>query len=46
MKNKSKIPPKSKEQSSKTEEKRIITYKYHYGKWLENGWLNESKNKV
>lgn len=38
MKNKSKIPPKT-----KTEEKRIMTYKYHYGKWLENGWLNESK---
>lgn len=43
MKSKSKIPPKSKEQSSKTEENKIMTYKYHYGKWLENGWLSESK---
>jgi len=25
-----------------TEEKRIMTYKYHYGKWLKNGWLKEN----
>ena len=41
MKSKSKTPPKA-----KTEENKIMTYKYHYGKWLENGYLNESKNKV
>ena len=40
MKTKPKIPPKE----IKTEENKIMTYKYHYGKWLENGYLNESKN--
>lgn len=42
MKTKPKIPPKE----IKTEENKIMTYKYHYGKWLKDGWLNESKNKV
>lgn len=39
-----KSKPKISAKEIKTEEKRIMTYKYHYGKWLENGYLNESKN--
>ena len=38
MKNKPKISAKE----VKIEEK-IMTYKYHYNKWLRNGWLNEDK---
>jgi hypothetical protein len=41
MENKPKISAKE----IKTEEKRIMTYKYHYRKWLKNDWLNESKNE-